>query len=89
MRGLRGGVDDKARPRFLHYAKHSLAIAYVYGFMPVAGDFTAKTLQNPTCIAFRAKEYSAVIAIDPGHVKSLASEEDRHLGTDQATGASH
>ena len=83
------GVDNKVQPRFLHHAKHALAVADVHGFMPVVGDFTAQTLQNPACIAFRAKEYSAVIAVDPGHAESLASEEDRNLGTDKAGGTSH
>jgi hypothetical protein len=59
MGRLRGGVDDKVRPHLLHHAKHSLAIADVHGCVAVVGDFMAKTLQSPTCIALRAKEYSA------------------------------
>jgi hypothetical protein len=54
--GLRSGVDDNARPRFLHHAKHRLAVADVQGLMPVVRDFTVETRQNTTCISFRAKE---------------------------------
>jgi hypothetical protein len=89
MGGLRGGMDDEVRARLLHDAKHSLAIANVYGFMLVIGDFMAKTLEDPTCIAFSAKEYSPVIAVDPDHAESLASKENRHFGTDEAAGAGH
>src|ERR1019366_9199916 len=51
------------------------------------GMAAARSFEVPTGIALRTEEDSAKIAVDADHAKALTGEEERHLGSDQATGS--
>jgi hypothetical protein len=65
-----------------HQIKDTITIPYVQRFMSIAWDLAAQVSHNPTRVPFGTEEDSAVVAVDPGNVKSLARKEHGNFGTD-------
>src|ERR1017187_1434937 len=89
VRRLCRGVDDQAGPQFFHQRQHAGAVADIQRLMPVAGDFAAQPVQHPARVALGTEEDRSMVIVNSGDAESLAREENRHLGTDQATRASY
>jgi hypothetical protein len=75
-------VNDYGGLQFSYEPQDRFTIANIDGVMLVPVNFGGESPEDPTCVAFRAKENRTLIVVNTGDSESESVEVDADLRTD-------